>query len=50
MKLVLAIVQPFKLEELEDALKEAGVAGMTVTEAKGFGKGALNFIAAPNMR
>jgi|ERR1700739_4424304 nitrogen regulatory protein P-II 2 len=36
MKLVLAIVQPFKLEEVEDALKEAGVAGMTVTEAKGF--------------
>ncbi len=37
MKLVVAIVQPFKLEEVEDALKEAGVAGMTITEVKGFG-------------
>jgi len=37
MKLVVAIVQPFKLEEVEDALKEAGVAGMTITEVRGFG-------------
>ena len=31
------IIQPFKLEEVRDALTEAGVAGMTVTEVKGFG-------------
>jgi nitrogen regulatory protein P-II 2 len=37
MKLVVAIIQPFKLEEVRDALTEAGVAGMTVTEVKGFG-------------
>ena len=37
MKLVVAIIQPFKLGEVEDALKEAGVAGMTITEVKGFG-------------
>jgi nitrogen regulatory protein P-II 2 len=37
MKLVVAIVQPFKLEEVEDALKELGVAGMTITGVKGFG-------------
>ena len=37
MKLVVAIIQPFKLEEVRDALTEVGVAGMTVTEVKGFG-------------
>jgi nitrogen regulatory protein P-II 2 len=37
MKLVVAIIQPFKLDEVRDALTEAGVAGMTVSEVKGFG-------------
>ncbi|HUZ90907.1 MAG TPA: P-II family nitrogen regulator [Methylocella sp.] len=37
MKLVVAIVQPFKIEEIRAAVIEAGVAGMTVSEVKGFG-------------
>lgn len=38
MKLVEAIIKPFKLDEVKDALLEAGVQGMTVTEVKGFGR------------
>ena len=38
MKLVTAIVKPFKLDDVKDALKSAGVAGMTVTEVRGFGR------------
>ena len=38
MKLVTAIVKPFKLDDVKDALKAAGVAGMTVTEVRGFGR------------
>jgi nitrogen regulatory protein PII len=38
MMLVTAVVKPFKLDDVKDALKAAGVAGMTVTEAKGFGR------------
>ncbi len=38
MKLVSAIVKPFKLDEVKEALKEVGVQGMTVTEARGFGR------------
>ncbi len=38
MKLVVAIIQPFKLEEVRDALTDVGVAGMTVTEVKGVGR------------
>ena len=38
MKLITAIVKPFKLEEVKEALKEVGAAGMTVTEAQGFGR------------
>lgn len=38
MKLVTAIVKPFKLDDVREALSEAGVAGMTVTEVKGFGR------------
>jgi nitrogen regulatory protein P-II 2 len=37
MKLVVAIVQPFKLEEIRTALIEAGIAGMTISEVQGFG-------------
>jgi nitrogen regulatory protein P-II 1 len=38
MKLIVAIIKPFKLEEVKEALSEAGVEGMTVTEVKGFGR------------
>ena len=38
MKLVLAIIKPFKLDEVRDALNDIGLAGMTVTEVKGFGR------------
>ena len=38
MKLVMAIIKPFKLEEVREALTALGVTGMTVTEAKGFGR------------
>jgi nitrogen regulatory protein P-II 2 len=37
MKLVTAIIKPFKLDEVREALSERGVQGMTVTELKGFG-------------
>ena len=38
MKLITAIVKPFKLDEVKDALKLAGVQGMTVSEVQGFGR------------
>ena len=38
MKKIEAIVKPFKLEEIKDALHELGIEGMTVTEVKGFGR------------
>ncbi|WP_447979935.1 P-II family nitrogen regulator [Candidatus Nitrospira bockiana] len=38
MKLVEAIIKPFKLDEVKDALLEIGIQGMTVTEVKGFGR------------
>ncbi|WP_191602384.1 P-II family nitrogen regulator [Marinomonas algicola] len=38
MKLVTAIVKPFKLDEVREALSEIGVNGITVTEVKGFGR------------
>ncbi|MEX2393539.1 MAG: P-II family nitrogen regulator [Actinomycetota bacterium] len=38
MKLITAIVKPFKLDEVKDALKDVGVQGITVTEARGFGR------------
>jgi nitrogen regulatory protein P-II 1 len=38
MKKIEAIIKPFKLEEVKDALAEVGVEGMTVTEVKGFGR------------
>ncbi|MGL5169031.1 MAG: P-II family nitrogen regulator [Afipia sp.] len=38
MKLITAIIKPFKLEEVRQALTEIGVHGMTVTEVKGFGR------------
>ncbi len=38
MKLIVAIIKPFKLDEVREALAEVGVTGMTVTEVKGFGR------------
>ncbi|QLP97872.1 MAG: P-II family nitrogen regulator [Rhodoblastus sp.] len=38
MKKVEAIIKPFKLDEVKEALQEAGLQGITVTEAKGFGR------------
>ncbi len=38
MKLVTAIIKPFKLDDVREALAEVGVKGMTVTEVKGFGR------------
>ena len=38
MKLIIAVIKPFKLEEVKAALSEIGVEGMTVTEVKGFGR------------
>ena len=38
MKLVTAVVKPFVLDEVKDALKDVGIHGMTVTESRGFGR------------
>ena len=38
MKMVVAIIKPFKLDEVKEALHEVGIKGITVTEAKGFGR------------
>ncbi len=38
MKLVIAVIKPFKLDEVRDALTRLGVHGMTVTEVKGYGR------------
>ncbi|SVC88330.1 uncharacterized protein METZ01_LOCUS341184 [marine metagenome] len=38
MKKIEAVIKPFKLEEVKDALAEVGIEGMTVTEVKGFGR------------
>ncbi|PZR45159.1 MAG: P-II family nitrogen regulator, partial [Stutzerimonas stutzeri] len=38
MKMVMAIIKPFKLDDVREALSEAGIAGITVTEVKGFGR------------
>jgi nitrogen regulatory protein P-II 1 len=38
VKLITAVIKPFKLDEVKEALKSAGVNGMTVTEVQGFGR------------
>jgi nitrogen regulatory protein PII len=38
MKLIIAIIKPFKLDDVRDAVAEAGIQGMTVTEVRGFGR------------
>ena len=48
MKLIIAIIKPFKLDEVREALTTLGVAGMTVTEVKGFGRHSTNM--GPNIK
>ena len=50
MKLVTAIIKPFKLDDAREALSEIGIQGLTVTEVRGFGrqKGHTEPIGAPN--
>ena len=52
MKKIEAIIKPFKLEEVKDALGEVGIEGMTVSEVKGFGrqKGHTEITGAANTR
>jgi len=52
MKKIEAVIKPFKLDEVKDALVEIGVQGMTVLEVKGFGrrKGRRKCIEEPNTR
>ena len=38
MKLIIAIIKPFKLDDVREALTALGVSGMTITEVKGFGR------------
>ncbi len=38
MKLIVAVLKPFKLGDVKDALKDLGISGMTVSEAQGFGR------------
>jgi nitrogen regulatory protein P-II 2 len=38
MKLVIAVIKPFKLEDVRDALTQLGISGMTVSEVKGYGR------------
>jgi len=38
MKLIIAIIKPFKLDDVRDAISETGIQGMTVTEVRGFGR------------
>jgi nitrogen regulatory protein PII len=38
MKMIIAIIKPFKLDDVRDAIAEAGIKGMTVTEVRGFGR------------
>ena len=38
MKLIIAVIKPFKLDDVREALSDVGVQGMTVTEVKGFGR------------
>ena len=51
MKLIMAVIKPFRLDDVRDALSEIGIKGMTVTEVKGFGdrRGTRNCIAAQSM-
>lgn len=52
MKKIEAIIKPFKLDDVREALTDVGITGMTVTEVKGFGrqKGIPNCTVGRNMR
>ena len=52
MKIVMAVIKPFKLDEVRDALTSIGVQGLTVTEVKGYGrqKGTRKSTVGPSMR
>ena len=52
MKLIKAIIKPFKLEDVKDALSELGIEGMTAIEVKGFGrqKGHTEIYVAPSIQ
>jgi len=52
MKFIIAVIKPFKLDEVREALGAIGVAGMTVSEVKGFGrqKGQTEIYRGPNIR
>ena len=51
MKLVVAIIKPFKLDDVRAALSEVGIQGLTITEVKGFGrqKAHTELYRGPNM-
>ncbi|MDQ6967497.1 MAG: P-II family nitrogen regulator, partial [Mariprofundaceae bacterium] len=38
MKMITAIIKPFKLDDVKDALSEAGITGLTITEVRGYGR------------
>ena len=52
LKIIMAIIKPFKLDEVRDALTAVGVEGLTVSEVKGYGRqrATPRFIAAPSTR
>lgn len=52
MKLVTAIIKPFKLDDVREAISEIGIDGLTVTEVKGFGrqKDIQNYTAEPSIK
>jgi len=50
MKKVEAIIKPFKLDDVREALSEVGIAGMTVSEVKGFGRPVLKPSWKPHRR
>ena len=52
MKMVMAVIKPFKLDEVRQALTDIGIEGMTVTEVKGYGrqKATPRSIGVPNTR
>jgi len=51
MKLITAVIKPYKLDEVREALSEVGVTGLTITDVKGFGrqKGHTEFIEVQSM-
>ncbi|GIS75040.1 MAG: hypothetical protein CM1200mP12_07590 [Gammaproteobacteria bacterium] len=51
MKLITAIIKPYKLDEVREALSDVGVTGLTITDVKGFGrqKGQLSCIEVQSM-